>query len=89
VKKTKSEKNDWIRPEYKREDLSTIVRGKYAKRIAAGSNVVVIDPVVAKAFPNEASVNAALRGLIDMLRPAHVNLLQIEPVRKPRVQVNN
>lgn len=68
MKKAKPEKNDWIRPEYKREDLGTIVRGKYAKRIAAGSNVVVIDPAVAKAFPNEESVNAALRGLIEIAK---------------------
>lgn len=68
MKKAKSEKNDLPRAEYKREDLGTIVRGKYAKRIAAGSNVVVIDPVVAKALPNEASVNAALRGLIDLAK---------------------
>lgn len=68
MNKPKSEKNDWIRPEYKREDIGPIVRGKYAKRIAAGSNVVVIDTVVAKAFPNEESVNAALRGLIDIAK---------------------
>ncbi len=68
MKKVKSEKNDWLRTEYKRENLGPIARGKYAKRIAAESNVVVIDPVVAKAFPNEESVNAALRGLIDIAK---------------------
>jgi hypothetical protein len=64
MKKAKSEKNDWLRSEYKREDLGPIVRGKYARRIVAESNVVVIDPTVAKAFPNEESVNTALRALI-------------------------
>ena len=66
MKKTKSEANDWLRPEYKRSDLGPIVRGKYARRIATESNVVVIDPAVSKAFPNAASVNAALRGLLKL-----------------------
>ena len=66
MKKTKSEANDWLRPEYKLGDLGPIVRGKYARRMATESNVVVIDPAVSKAFPNEASVNAALRGLLEL-----------------------
>lgn len=68
MKKIKSEANDWLRPEYKRSDLGPIVRGKYAHRIASKSNVVVIEPVVSKAFPNEASVNAALRGLLELAK---------------------
>ncbi len=68
MKKAKSEANDWLRPEYKRSDLGPIVRGKYAQRIAAGSNVVVLEPDVAKAFPNEESVNSALRGLLDLAK---------------------
>ena len=74
MKKVKSEANDWLRPEYTRGDLGAIVRGKYAHRIASKSNVVVIEPAVSKAFPNEASVNAALRGLMELakasVRPA-------------------
>jgi hypothetical protein len=66
MKKVKSEAGDWIRSEYKRTDLGPIVRGKYARRMAVESNVVVIDPAVSKAFPNEASVNAALRGLLKL-----------------------
>ena len=66
MKKTKSEANDWLRPEYKRGDLGPLVRGKYARRMATESNVVVIDPAVSKAFPNELSVNAALRGLLEL-----------------------
>lgn len=68
MKKTKSEANDWLRPEYKRSDLGPITRGKYARRMATESNVVVIDPAVSKAFPNEASVNAALRGLLRLAK---------------------
>ncbi len=70
MKKIKSEASDWLRPEYKRSDLGSIVRGKYARRMASQSNVVVIDPTISKAFPNEASVNAALRSLLDLAKSA-------------------
>ncbi|MBL0143746.1 MAG: hypothetical protein IPP91_16970 [Betaproteobacteria bacterium] len=47
-----------MRREY---DLSSAVRGKYHKRLAKeGSNVVVLEPDIAKAFPDSASVNEAL-----------------------------
>jgi hypothetical protein len=47
-------------PEY---DFSAGVRGKYAARVAKGSNVVVLDQDVHKLFPDSASVNTALRAL--------------------------
>jgi hypothetical protein len=50
-----------MRPEYN-FDYSKGIRGKYYKRILKeGSNVVVLEPDVAKAFPNSAAVNDALR----------------------------
>lgn len=66
--KVKSEANDWLRSEYTRSDLGPVVRGKYARRMAKESNVVVIDPAVSKAFPNEAAVNAALRGQLELAK---------------------
>ena len=68
MKKAKSEINDWLRPEYKRSDFGELVRGKYAKRIRESTNVIVLDPKVAKAFPNDEAVNNALRGLIGLSR---------------------
>ena len=47
-----------MRPEY---DFSGAERGTYAARFAEGSNVVVLDPDVAAAFPDAKSVNDALR----------------------------
>lgn len=44
-------------------DFSGGVRGKYAKRYAEGTNVVVVDPDVARVFPDHDSVNNALRHL--------------------------
>lgn len=46
-------------------DFTGGVRGKYAKRYAEGTNVVVIDPDIVEYFPDHDSVNAALRSLTD------------------------
>ena len=48
----------------KEYDFSKGVRGKYAKQYAEGTNVILLDPDVAKAFPTSESVNKALRSLI-------------------------
>ena len=66
IEKTKDE----LRPEYRREDFGKMVRGKYAKQYKNASNVVVLDPEVAKAFPNEHAVNEALLGLLDIAKSA-------------------
>ena len=68
MRKAKSELDDWSRPEYKRSDLGAVVRGKYASRVSASTNVIVLDPQVAKVFPNDKAVNDALRGLIKLAR---------------------
>ena len=49
MKKVKSEMTDELRPEYKRSDLGKIVRGKYANRIKAETNVVLLEPDIAQA----------------------------------------
>jgi hypothetical protein len=49
-------------------DFSKGVRGKYAKRYAEGTNVVVLAPDVAAAFPDADSVNEALRALLKIAR---------------------
>ena len=49
-------------------DFRRGVRGKYAKRYAEGTNVVVIDPDVAEYFPDHESVNETLRGLVSLIK---------------------
>jgi hypothetical protein len=49
-------------------DFSQGVQGKYAKRYAKGTNVVIIEPDVAKVFPDHDSVNQALRSLVEIIR---------------------
>lgn len=70
MKKVKSELNDWSRPEYKRSDFGELVRGRYASRFRKSTNVIVLDPQVAKVFPNDEAVNKALRELIGATRSA-------------------
>jgi len=53
-----------LRPEYDLSKLNGGVRGKYIERYRAGTNLVLLSPDVAKHFPDEQSVNQALRGLI-------------------------
>ena len=64
MRKASRKPTDELRPEYHRSDFGTLVRGKDAQRILEATNVVVLDPQVAKAFPNDRAVNKALRGLL-------------------------
>lgn len=64
-------KENGLRPEYKLADFrGKGVRGKYYKRMIEGpTNVVVLDPDVAEAFPNSRVVHKALRSLMRGRRP--------------------
>jgi hypothetical protein len=57
--------DDELRDEYDLTQLQGGVRGKYVQRYRAGTNLVRLAPDVAAAFPNEESVNAALRLLLE------------------------
>ena len=60
--KKKTKLNDELRSEYDMKSLlKSGVRGKYATRYRAGTNLVLLEPEVAKAFPNEKAVNEALK----------------------------
>ncbi len=65
--KKKTEKRgykDELRGEYHLAKLKGRVRGKYATRYRAGTNLVLLSPDVAEYFPDEKAVNTALRALI-------------------------
>ena len=71
-KNNKTDMQDDLRPEYDlRELLKTGVKGKYADRYRAGTNLVLLAPDVAEAFPNEETVNETLR-LVMKLRKIQV-----------------
>jgi hypothetical protein len=66
TKKTSSPKSDELRSEYDLSALGPPQRGKYFARASSGTNVVLLDPDVARAFPTAEAVNAALRMLVDV-----------------------
>ncbi len=68
MKKEVDELEDELRPEYDFAKMQGGVRGKYVQRYRSGTNLVLLDPDIAKAFPTDASVNEALRLLLQLKR---------------------
>ena len=69
MKKVKPEtEEDELRPEYDLSQLKGRVRGKYAERYLKGTNLVLLEPDVAAAFPDARAVNEALRLLMKVAR---------------------
>jgi hypothetical protein len=64
----KANEPDDMRPEYDFASMKGGVRGKYIRRMREGTNIVLIEPDVADAFPTEAAVNEALRGILNTTR---------------------
>ena len=83
MKKPRRERQDDMLPEY---DFSKGVRGKYAKRYAEGTNVVVLSPDMAKVFPTSESVNEALRTLVLVGRKETKKCQHEDAIRKRRPQ---
>jgi hypothetical protein len=71
MKKHRNKKDDDLRPEY---DLGRLlkgaIRGKYARRYHAGTNLVLLDPEVRRVFRDERAVNEALRLVIELRKIA-------------------
>ena len=68
-KQCQTEMDDDLRSEYDlRELLVGGIRGKYVERYRAGTNLVLLDPDVAKAFRNEQAVNDTLRLVLQLTR---------------------
>ncbi len=63
MSQARNRKTDELRPAY---DFSGGVRGKHHVAYKAGTNIVVLDADVAKAFPDSSSVNRALRLLLEI-----------------------
>ncbi len=60
----RTELNDELRPEHDETLLKNGIRGKYAERYTAGTNIIKLDPDVVEVFPNEKVVNEAFRSLL-------------------------
>lgn len=68
MKKANRTQHDDLKPEYDFAAMKGGIRGKYAKRVREGTNVVLLQPEIAEAFPTESSVNEALRGILNTVR---------------------
>ena len=67
MKKAVPLEND-MRAEYDFASMPGGVRGKYVNGLRRESNIVVLEPEIAQAFPTGDAVNAALRGMLDTAR---------------------
>jgi len=74
-KKSETKLDDDLRAEYDFSKMKGGVRGKYAKQFHAGTNLILLEPDIAKVFPNDEAVNEALRQLIKIAkaRVGHAN----------------
>jgi hypothetical protein len=68
MKKVETKRNDDLRSEYDFSKIKGGVRGKYASRCKAGTNLVLLSPDVAPYFPDEQAVNTALRSLVSIAK---------------------
>jgi hypothetical protein len=67
MKKNSTKKQDdyELQEEYDLSKMTVLPRGRYDPKRRAGSNVVVLEPEIAKAFPNDEAVNEALRLILE------------------------
>jgi hypothetical protein len=79
-KRRRNDAQDELRPEYDlRELLKRGVRGKYAERYRSGTNLVLLEPDVARAFSSEQAINEALRLVIRLTNTRRAK----KPLRVP------
>jgi len=71
MKKIETDEDDDLLPEYDFSQMKGGVRGKYVERFREGTNLVLLDPDVAAAFPDAKAVNDALRQLMQEKQPGH------------------
>ncbi len=79
----KNDKQEDMCKEYKREDLGKGVRGKYLKDYKKGTNLVLLSPDVAAAFPNDIAVNEALRSLLKVAQQSIAGTKRTGRPKKP------
>ena len=65
-RKADDEPDDELRADYDFSQIKGGVKGRYAERYGEGTNLVLLEPDVAKAFPTDEAVNEALRLLMQI-----------------------
>ena len=69
-KESAAKQGDDLRPQYDLSQLGGGVRGKYYRRVTAGTNLVMIEPDLATLFPHSKAVNRALRVIAEAAQTA-------------------
>jgi len=72
MKKANRKSASRLRSKYGFASLEDVVRSLYLKRYRAGTNLILLDPELAKAFPTEDAVNDALRSFLRMTKSARL-----------------
>lgn len=83
MKKKIDEDSDEMRPEYDLRKLKFVGRGIYAKRYRSGTNLVLLEPDVRKAFPDDESVNKALRAIAKKQKVSRARNASVRSRRQP------
>ena len=68
MRKSDQTPNDDVHPQYDFASMKRGVRGKYVRRFRTGTNIVLLEPEIAEAFPTDDAVNEALRGILNTTR---------------------
>ena len=87
MKKASTKRDDLDIPELKRDQLGKGVRGKYFKHFMQGSNVVVLQPEILKAFPTSEAVNKALASMLTFAQETQVLTGRSSRTSRKRVAV--
>ena len=74
-----------MRPEYDFASMKRGVRGKYVTQYRAGTNLVLLDPELAEAFPTDAAVNDVLRAVLKMAEVVRLPNKTLPPRRTRHV----
>ncbi len=86
--KVKKQNIDELSPEYD-FDYSKAARGKYCRRLLEeGSNVIILDPDLVRVFHDSASVNKALRSLLELTRSTNRLTRRSTVLLKSKLPVN-
>lgn len=73
-----------IRPEYDFAAMKGGVRGKYVARYRAGTNLVLLQPGLARAFPTDQAVNETLRAVLSLTKKLRLKGISPQPARAAR-----
>ena len=88
MKKAKRKNTDEVRPEYDFASMKGGVQGKYVEKYRAGTNLVLLDPEMAEAFPTDAAENDTLLVPAGRRRDLRHVPLEVVPLARLRATVN-